>query len=232
MAAYPKIEGIKGTAEATSVAEGAGGALAAEGDAAAAIDHGVTVLAWARVDGVSPGIAPYDPAFLGGVSVATADGGVADDVVVDGRIITAENSAAAPHELGHALGIHHVPADDDTAPDDIVTGPGPGGGPHVKVFSGGGASDDGDTEGQDVLIWQRGGSPGAAGGGDLADWQDNYGSSSGDDLLIGGLTGFGQPGEQAMPSEQMSLNFSEAVWPRDGSADGGPVFLNDDLGLI
>ena len=39
-------------------------------DGVAAINHGVTVLAWARVDGVSP---------------------AADDVIVDGTIITGEN---------------------------------------------------------------------------------------------------------------------------------------------
>jgi len=49
-----------------------------------AINHGVTVLAWARVDGVSP-------------STDSSTGGttVADDVIVDGRIITAENYDAA-----------------------------------------------------------------------------------------------------------------------------------------
>jgi hypothetical protein len=36
---------------------------------------------------------------------------------------------------------------------------------------------DGDVDGRDFLIWQRGGSPAAAGGSsDLADWQSNYGS--------------------------------------------------------
>jgi hypothetical protein len=40
------------------------------GDGAAAINHGVTVLAWARVDGVSP---------------------ATDDVMIDAKIITAEN---------------------------------------------------------------------------------------------------------------------------------------------
>ncbi|MBK8020894.1 MAG: hypothetical protein IPK19_05560 [Chloroflexi bacterium] len=42
------------------------------------INHGVTVLAWARVDGVSP---------------SQGGGTVADDVIVDGRIITGENPA-------------------------------------------------------------------------------------------------------------------------------------------
>ena len=93
----------------------------------AALSHGVTVLAWARVDGVSPlqgrTVAAWpggSPAFEyeghkygGGVipvswhvirnesSARTAASlgnplSSADDVVVDGRIITAENYAAAP----------------------------------------------------------------------------------------------------------------------------------------
>lgn len=93
----------------------------------AAICHGVTVLAWARVDGVSPLVdrqvsVPYigSPAVLydgqyysyfelgqyeqvvaNGATANTASGQygdpttVADDVVVDGRIITAENYDAA-----------------------------------------------------------------------------------------------------------------------------------------
>ncbi len=34
---------------------------------------------------------------------------------------------------------------------------------------------DGDVDGRDFLIWQRGGSPSPLSGGDLADWQANYG---------------------------------------------------------
>jgi hypothetical protein len=45
-----------------------------DSDPVAAINHGVTVLAWARVDGVSP---------------------AGDDVITDGIIITAENVDAA-----------------------------------------------------------------------------------------------------------------------------------------
>lgn len=97
----------------------------------AAICHGVTVLAWARVDGVSPlagrqvavpltvgsptqfyngAWAPY-PSLSGQYDQVIANGGlanpvsgqygdpgtVADDVVVDGRIITAENYDSALH---------------------------------------------------------------------------------------------------------------------------------------
>lgn len=40
--------------------------------------------------------------------------------------------------------------------------------------SGPSASDDGDVDGRDFLVWQRGESPASAG--DLADWQANYGS--------------------------------------------------------
>lgn len=57
--------------------------IADGGDGSSAVCHGVTVLAWARVDGVSPS--------------ADGSGGttVADDVIVDGRIITAENYDSA-----------------------------------------------------------------------------------------------------------------------------------------
>ncbi|HEV7265481.1 MAG TPA: hypothetical protein VGN83_11255 [Falsiroseomonas sp.] len=105
--------------------EGAGlvadGAQPSEG-----INHGVKVLAWARVDGTSSSStapasreggdarrvkidsfswgtappseaggttvhdAPYDPTFTGGVTVTIGDVASGDDVVVDGRIITAE----------------------------------------------------------------------------------------------------------------------------------------------
>ncbi len=37
------------------------------------------------------------------------------------------------------------------------------------------AAGDGDTDGRDFLIWQRGGSP-TPSGSDLADWQANYGT--------------------------------------------------------
>jgi putative intracellular protease/amidase len=97
----------------------------------AAICHGVTVLAWARVDGVSPlsgrhvavpttvmapsqfynGTEVYSPYYMGQYDQVIANGAVAspisgsigpsptaaDDVVVDGRIITAENFESATH---------------------------------------------------------------------------------------------------------------------------------------
>jgi hypothetical protein len=37
-------------------------------------------------------------------------------------------------------------------------------------------NDDGDVDGRDFLIWQRGGSPTALSPGDLQDWQTNYGA--------------------------------------------------------
>jgi hypothetical protein len=37
---------------------------------------------------------------------------------------------------------------------------------------------DGDVDGRDFLIWQRGGSPNPLSAGDLADWQGNYGAGS------------------------------------------------------
>lgn len=97
-----------------------------EGKPVAALCHGVSVLAWARVDGTSPlqgrvvvGPAGGTPGFtLDGLSYPDAEHPVRwqlemngatmltsgsignplttiDDVVVDGRIITAENNAAA-----------------------------------------------------------------------------------------------------------------------------------------
>jgi hypothetical protein len=37
---------------------------------------------------------------------------------------------------------------------------------------------DGDVDGRDFLVWQRGGSPTPLSAGDLADWQANYGAGS------------------------------------------------------
>ena len=53
--------------------------IADSGDGSSAICHGTTVLAWARVDGVSP-----STDSTGGTTVA-------DDLITDGTIITAEN---------------------------------------------------------------------------------------------------------------------------------------------
>lgn len=93
----------------------------------AAVCHGVTVLAWARVDGVSPlsgkhvsvpsigspatfyqntwygnfALGQYEQVVANGAIANTVSGQygntstVADDVVVDGRIITAENYDSA-----------------------------------------------------------------------------------------------------------------------------------------
>ena len=55
--------------------------IVVEGRDATAIDHGVTVLAWARVDGVSP--STEEPSTV-----------CCDDVIVDGDIITGENDDA------------------------------------------------------------------------------------------------------------------------------------------
>jgi len=101
-----------------------------------AICHGVTVLAWARVDGVSPlngkqvsipyigspgvyyngqsygyyQLGQYEQAIANGAIANVSSGAygdpttVADDVVVDGRIITAENYDAAL-AFGHRIGV-------------------------------------------------------------------------------------------------------------------------------
>jgi hypothetical protein len=58
--------------------------IVAESGNQGGVCHGVTVLAWARVDGVSPS-----------TDSSTGSTTVADDVIVDGRIITAENHDTA-----------------------------------------------------------------------------------------------------------------------------------------
>lgn len=57
--------------------------IVAESPDETAINHGVTVLAWARVDGVSP-------------STAEPSTACCDDVIVDGDIVTGGNDAQAP----------------------------------------------------------------------------------------------------------------------------------------
>jgi hypothetical protein len=194
------------------------------------------------VGGITVDAAPYDPAFRGGITVAVGDVGSGDDVMIDGRIITAVDPAAASsHELGHTLGFRHEHtrpgADDGAAATDIIVAAGPGGGPHVKVFDASSAADgDGDVDGRDFLLWQRGGSAGAIGGGDLADWQNNYGSggaaSTGgadDDLLIGGLTSFDDAARDVVPTDQFSLNYGRVDFgaAADGGAGGVIIGLGD-----
>lgn len=92
-------------------------ALVRDAEPETAVNHGVTVLAWARVDGVSPLSPTTSPdrasdysaiAFVGGwgssmyqyasndsISVSQQPGPVQDDVIVDGRIITGENYDSA-----------------------------------------------------------------------------------------------------------------------------------------
>lgn len=120
-----------------------------------AICHGVTVLAWARVDGVSPlagkqvaapltvgtptqfynGAWSVYPAFSGQYDQVVANGGlatavsggrgdpttVADDVVIDGRIITAENFDSALH-FGTVIAQEILASSAPPVPDVLVQG--------------------------------------------------------------------------------------------------------------
>ena len=46
----------------------------------------------------------------------------------------------------------------------------------LTVVSAGDFDSDGDVDGRDFLLWQRGNSPNPLSAGDLADWQGNYGA--------------------------------------------------------
>lgn len=120
-----------------------------------AICHGVTVLAWARVDGVSPlngktvsvpwigspatlyegqwygssQLMQYPQVVANGATANTGSGQygnpstVADDVYVDGRIITAENFDAAL-QFGHVIGQQvNAAADDEEPPPPVNNAP-------------------------------------------------------------------------------------------------------------
>jgi hypothetical protein len=54
---------------------------------------------------------------------------------------------------------------------------------NISASAGGSATGDfdgdGDVDGADFLLWQRGGSPNGIGSGDLADWENNYGNTGG-----------------------------------------------------
>lgn len=82
--------------------------IVVEGRDATAINHGVTVLAWARVDGVSP-------------STEEPSTACCDDVIVDGGIITGENAdaqaSAADPEWKYVSVRRMARADTDAADD-------------------------------------------------------------------------------------------------------------------
>jgi Domain of unknown function (DUF4394)/FG-GAP repeat len=107
----------------------------------------------AQLGGLVGSFLAYDPAFPGGVWVAAgdvnADGN--KDVIVgpgagggpDVRVISGANSALIAEFFAYAPefpgGVRVASADFDRDGDyEIITAPGPGGGPHIKVFDGAG----------------------------------------------------------------------------------------------
>ena len=66
--------------------------IVAESGNQSGVCHGVTVLAWARVDGVSPSGGSDDPMIeIDSIQTDRTESTATDDVWVDGKIITAEN---------------------------------------------------------------------------------------------------------------------------------------------
>jgi hypothetical protein len=99
--------------------------------------------------------------------------------------------------------------------------------------------DDGDVDGNDFLLWQRGGSPNGATSGDLALWEDNYGMTGRGDALD--LTA----GTIEMDLSSLANLTSDAVfrvylWRElphsngyvDLSVDGGGAGTLDNLRLV
>jgi hypothetical protein len=105
----------------------------------------------AQVGGIVGSFLAYDPAFTGGVWVAAgdvnADGN--KDVIVgpdagggpDVRVVSGANGTLIGEFFAYAAafpgGVRVASADFDRDGDaEIITAPGPGGGPHIKVFDG------------------------------------------------------------------------------------------------
>jgi hypothetical protein len=192
-------------------AESGGTGLVADVDPAA-LNHGVSVLAWARVDGVSPLDTATPGAGGGGPHVKVLDGSTdaaAFDLPVDGFSWSATMDAA----------------------------------PYGATFNGG-------------VTVAAGNAASAAGNGDLLLWRNNYGQTSdvgsgdrmpgdlagepisvaggdvGEDLLIGGITSFGDAEDRSLPGEQLALNYSKVDWSSDATPDGGGILLGMGDGSV